>query len=42
MLIITFGSYSVHEKIVLGDSRDVISTANSSSEQLNLTMLQYL
>lgn len=33
-MLITFGSYSLHEKIVLGDSREVISTANSSSEQL--------
>ena len=37
-MLIGFGSYSPHEKIVLGDSREVISSANSSSEQLQLQL----
>lgn len=36
LMLITFGSYSLHEKIVLGNSRKVILTSNSSSEQLKL------
>lgn len=35
-MLISFGSYSLHEKIVLGNSREVISSANSSSEQVKL------
>lgn len=33
-MLITFGSFSLHENIVWGVSSEVISTANSSSEQL--------
>lgn len=36
LMLITFGSFSLHEQIVWGVSREVISTANSSSEQLKL------
>lgn len=36
LMLITFGSFSLHEKIVWGVSSEVISTANSSSEQLKL------
>lgn len=36
LMLITFGSFSLHEKIVWGVSSEVISSANSSSEQLKL------
>lgn len=32
LMLISFGSYSLHGKIALGDSREVISSANSSLE----------
>lgn len=36
VMLITFGSFSLYEKIVWGVSSKVISTANISSEQLKL------